>query len=249
LSRPAAAHVAKEQRAAMNRAPTVVLRPRRARPFFGRHPWVFEGAVERVEGDPEPGAAVRVVTHERQFIAHGLYNPLSNICVRLYSWDESRPVDAEMIRRRIARAIRFRERLGLNAPRGACRLVYSESDGLSGLVIDRYADFVVVQFTSLAMARFRQTVVETVCELLAPAGVYCRTERGVGELEGLDIGDGPLAGAEPQRPVVRRPAPFSTSATTAWHSVSMSRVATCSTRSAIRAPSRSWPPRWAGRDR
>ena len=187
----------------MQRFPAIRLKPRKARPFFGRHPWTFAGAIDRVDGNPKPGDQVRLVSNEGQFVAYGLFNPHSNIRVRLYSWDEERPFDASMIVERIGRAVRFRhEDLGLGDPRAACRLVYSESDGLSGLIVDRYADFVVVQFTSLAMAQHRQTIVEVLEDLLHPNGIYGRTERGIGEQEGLDSRDGPLAGAEPIEPVV-----------------------------------------------
>lgn len=180
----------------------VILQPRKARPFFGRHPWVFASAVARVEGDPGPGAPVRVLTSDKEFIAHGLYNPHGKIRVRLYSWDEQRPFDTELLNDRIERAIRFRhETLGLGDPAGACRLVYSESDGLSGLVVDRYADILVVQFTSLAMAGFESAIVAALTERLAPRGIYRRTERGIGELEGLAIDDAPLAGAVPDQPI------------------------------------------------
>lgn len=180
----------------------VFLQARKARPFFGRHPWVFQSAIERIEGDPAPGDAVRVLTSEKKFIAHGLFNPNSNIRVRLYSWDPERPFDAAMLAERIERAVAARHvDLGLGDPKGACRLVYSESDGLSGLLVDRYADVLAVQFTSLAMARFEEEVIAILQRRLAPRGIYRRTERGIGELEGLEIEDALLAGHVPEHGV------------------------------------------------
>lgn len=185
-----------------DRIPRVILQPRKARPFFGRHPWVFEKAIERVEGDVSPGQLVQLHTHDKEFIAYGLFNPNSKIRVRLYSWDKEKPFDESMLGSRIERAIRMRhEDLGLGDPAGACRLVYSESDGLSGLVVDRYADILVVQFTSLAMAKFESFIITKLQEILQPRGIYRRTERGIGELEGLDTDDGPLAGDIPEEPI------------------------------------------------
>lgn len=178
------------------------LKARRARPFFGRHPWVFENAVAKVVGNPQPGAAVELRTDGDQFVAHGLYNPHSKIRVRLYSWDPDLPIDDALIAHRIERAVRFRtETLRLNGPRQACRLVYSESDGLSGLTVDRYADVLVVQLTSLALSRFTPVIVETLQRLLNPSCIYQRTEKGIGQLEGLEASDGLLAGIAPDGPV------------------------------------------------
>src|SRR3954464_14546634 len=119
----------------MSTQPTVILQQKKARPFFGRHPWVFQGAIDKVLGEPAPGDSVRVVTFDKEFIAYGLYNPDSNIRVRLYSWEHGRPLDAAMIVHRIEAAVRARQEMGLGDPTGACRLVFSESDGLSGLVV------------------------------------------------------------------------------------------------------------------
>src|SRR5262245_40245314 len=115
----------------------VLLHPKRARPFYGRHPWVFAGAVAAVEGDPPDGAEVDPVSHAGHFIARGLYNGQSKIRVRLYSWEEGRLLDADFFRERLRAALSLRDLLGLNRPGGACRLVFSEGDGLSGLTVDR----------------------------------------------------------------------------------------------------------------
>ena len=181
---------------------SVTLKPRRARPFFGRHPWVFEGAIAKTDHGLEPGQLVRVVSHEKKFIAYGLYNANSNIRVRLYSWDANRPIDESLVVERIERAVQFRhQNLGLQDRRGACRLVFSESDGLSGLVVDRYADVAVVQLTSLAMARFESAIVASLERILGPRGICRRTERGVAELEGLETQDAVLLGEVPDQPI------------------------------------------------
>jgi 23S rRNA (cytosine1962-C5)-methyltransferase len=183
--------------------PRVVLKPRRALPFFGRHPWVFSGAVARVTGNPEPGAPVVLVTERDEFIARGLYNPASNIRVRLYSWDPEQPLDEEFWSRRLDAAIALRRQLfGPSLSGQACRLVFSEADGLSGLIVDRYDDFLLVQFTSRALAGLREMLVNLLQSKLEPAGVWLRTEKGIREAEGLEIADGLLAGREPPRPLV-----------------------------------------------
>jgi 23S rRNA (cytosine1962-C5)-methyltransferase len=177
--------------------PRVVLQPKRARPFFGRHPWLFSGAVERLEGEPADGSVVDVVTHTGQFVARGLYNGQSRLCVRLYSWDQDRDLDAGFFRDRIEAALRLRQALGLMSPGQGCRLVNSEGDGLSGVTVDRYDRWLVLQFTSLALAQRRDLLADILTELLQPEGIYLRTERGIGQLEGLVLHDGPFRGGTP----------------------------------------------------
>jgi 23S rRNA (cytosine1962-C5)-methyltransferase len=183
--------------------PRVILKPRRAQPFFARHPWVFSGAVTRVEGDPQPGAEVALVTDHGEFIARGLFNPHSNIQVRLYGWDARTPLDEAFWSSRLDEAIRLRrDILKLVGPTTACRLVFSEADGLSGLVVDCYGDWLSVQLTSLALASRREVLTRLLQEKLAPAGIWLRTERGIREAEGLEIADGLLTGEAPPRPLI-----------------------------------------------
>jgi 23S rRNA (cytosine1962-C5)-methyltransferase len=179
----------------------VLLQPKRARPFYGRHPWVFAGAVASVEGDPPDGGEVKLVSHAGHFIARGIYNGQSKIRVRLYSWDEGRPLDRDFFRQRLQAAVSLRDLLGLNAEGTACRLVFSEGDGLSGLTVDRYDRWLVAQFTALGLAQRRDLIADLLTELLQPAGIFLRTERGVGQLEGLPLQDGPLRGEPPAGPV------------------------------------------------
>jgi 23S rRNA (cytosine1962-C5)-methyltransferase len=187
--------------------PRVILKPRRAQPFFGRHPWVFAGAVAAVEGDPADGAEVDLVSQSGGWIASGLYNSRSKIRVRLYSWQEGRPLDRDFFLERLAAAVRLRRqvlpplfRAGL-APDGACRLVFSEGDGLSGLTADKYGSWLALQFTSLGLAERRDMIAELLVGLTGAAGVYLRTERAIGRLEGVELHDGPLLGEPPPNPI------------------------------------------------
>jgi 23S rRNA (cytosine1962-C5)-methyltransferase len=166
------------------------------------HPWVFAGAIDTVVGQPADGDAVDLVSHAGNFIARGLYNSNSKLRVRLYSWAEDTPLDALFFRGRLLSAIALRrDVLHLIGPGRACRLVFSESDGLSGLVVDQYDRWLVAQFTSLAMANRREVIADLLTELLHPEGIFLRTERGIGQLEGLELHDGPLRGSVPAEPV------------------------------------------------
>jgi 23S rRNA (cytosine1962-C5)-methyltransferase len=183
--------------------PQIILAPRRAKPFYARHPWVFPGAIAEIKGDPADGDAVQVFSHGGSFIAHGLFNSQSRLRVRLYSWDIDQPLDERFFRKRLTQAVQLRrDVLRLTGPGQACRLVFSESDGLSGLTVDYYDRWLVVQFTSLAVAQRRDLLVKLLAELVEPAGIYQRTERGIGAQEGIELHDEPLSGTLPVEPLV-----------------------------------------------
>lgn len=183
-------------------APAVILKPRRALPLFAHHPWVFQGAIHHLQGDPQPGDAVQLRTDRGEFIAWGLFNPDSNIVVRLYSWDEAQVLDEAFWSERLDAALSLRQDvLGLTDPQGAARLVYSEADGLSGLIVDRYCDWLLVQFTSRALASRQELIVKLLQEKLQPRGIWLRTEKGIREAEGLNLSDGSLTGNTPDRPL------------------------------------------------
>ena len=178
------------------------IKPRKALPFFSRHPWVFQGAIDHFDGVPAAGDAVAVHAHDGVFIAWGVFNPASNIGIRLYSWDESVPLTDEFWRQRIDDAIGLRRVLYPTfEPAQACRLIYSEADGLSGLTVDRYGDWLLVQLTSFAMAQRKDVLLQKLRETLQPQGIWLRTEKGIRAAEGLELADGLLWGEAPPRPL------------------------------------------------
>jgi 23S rRNA (cytosine1962-C5)-methyltransferase len=176
----------------------VILKPKRAQPFFGRHPWVYAGAIDRIEGQPNDGDEVDLVSSAGNFVARGLFNSQSKIQVRLYCWEQGVSLDRAFFHDRLSRAVSLRhDILKLNSPEAGYRVAFSEADFLSGLVVDRYGDFLAVQFTSLGLARSRETILDVLRELLQPRGIYLRTEKGIGKLEGVELYDGPLWGEPP----------------------------------------------------
>src|SRR5688572_3437345 len=165
-------------------AAQAILKPRKSRPFFGRHPWVLESAVARIEGDAHDGDLIDLVSEKGKFIARGVYNSRSRIRVRLYSWDAGEAIDESFWQRRLVDAVEFRRELGYLEPSDACRVVFSEADGLSGLIVDRYADYLAVQPTALAIARRMDVIVPILVDLLRPRGIVIRNERGIAQTEG-----------------------------------------------------------------
>ncbi|MBC7816193.1 MAG: class I SAM-dependent rRNA methyltransferase, partial [Planctomycetaceae bacterium] len=141
-------------------------------------------------------------SHEGEFIARGLFNPHSQIRVRLYSWDQAASLDRTFWKTRLQSAFQLRESLfGRTGDVTAYRLVNSEADGLSGLTVDRYDRWLSVQFTSLAIARRQEMLIELLVELTQPTGIVLRTEKGLRDAEGLEIVDGLLWGEPPPRPL------------------------------------------------
>lgn len=181
---------------------TVILKPRRARPFFGRHPWVLESAIDKVEGEPGAGDVVDLVTHDRTFVARGLYNPKSRIRVRLFVFDTAVPIDDALFEARLVAAVALRESLGLMEPRGACRLVNSEGDDLSGLIVDRYGEYLAVQVTALAILPRLEFFCDRLEKLVPVKGILLRgAERGLAKLEGLHVADRVVRGSAPDGPL------------------------------------------------
>jgi len=183
----------------------VLVKAKRARPFFGRHPWVLDTAIERVEGTPADGDVVDLATHEGRFIARGIWNASSRLRVRLYAFDAGVPLDAPFWRSRIETAVALRRALGLDDRAGAARLINSEGDDLSGLIVDRYGDHLAVQLTSLAMAGRLDAICDALEEAVKPAGILLRgADRGLSKLEGLHLPDRVIRGTAPDGPVFIR---------------------------------------------
>ena len=206
-------------------AARVVLKPRRALPFYGRHPWVLESAVDRVEPTSAAGEhfldldgqPVDLLNEKGKFIARGIYNSKSRIRVRLFTWSADETLDEAFFRRRLQAAIELRRQIGYeptdqqrNATEGvpytetATRLVFSEADGLSGLVVDRYGDCLVVQPTSLAVAQRLEMIVGILQELLQPRAIVLRSDRANTKLEGIELADGHVWGELSEGPLTIR---------------------------------------------
>jgi 23S rRNA (cytosine1962-C5)-methyltransferase len=181
---------------------TVILKPKRARPFFGRHPWVLDSAVQRVEGNPADGDVVDLATHDGTFVARGLWNAASRLRVRLYAFDPAVKLDDALWRTRLEAAVALRRTLELDDRAGAARLVNSEGDDLSGLIVDRYGEFLAVQVTALAMALRLEAIADHLMQLVGPRGILLRgAERGLSKLEGLQLPDRLIRGSAPTGPI------------------------------------------------
>jgi 23S rRNA (cytosine1962-C5)-methyltransferase len=163
------------------------------------HPWIFSGAIERVEGQPDPGDLVEVLDAQGIWLARGYFNPKSQIVVRLLSWDQGEVMDASFWHRRLATAIEARRDLAAVPDTTAYRLVFAESDGVPGLVVDRYDDWLVVQFLTLGVEVRRAMLLQALNEIVSPRGIVDRSDAGVRHQEGMGLRNELALGQRPPR--------------------------------------------------
>jgi 23S rRNA (cytosine1962-C5)-methyltransferase len=174
---------------------TAVLARSKEQRVFGGHPWVFASDIARVVGEDAAGNVVRVESSRGQFLAMAVYNPRSQIALRIVSRREE-PIDRAWIFARVKRALDYRRAF---ADLAGCRLIFAESDGLPAVIADAFGDVIVLQVLCLGMERFKKDIVDALVEALHPAGIYERNDVPVRELEGLPQQTGLLYGTVPDR--------------------------------------------------
>jgi len=174
--------------------PALVLKPGREKSLLRRHPWIFSGAIGRVEGNPDSGGTVDLLSSKGDFLARAAYSPLSQIRARVWTFDPSETVDADFFHRRLHSSLVTRHTLNVSRDTDALRLVHAESDGLPGLIVDRYAGTLVVQFLATGAEYWRETIADLLLELTGLKDIYERSDADVRELEGLPPRNGVLRG-------------------------------------------------------
>jgi 23S rRNA (cytosine1962-C5)-methyltransferase len=178
---------------------TIRLKPGKDKSLRRRHPWVFDGAIAK--GGADAGETVRIDSHEGDFLAWGAYSPASRIRVRVWSFEQAQRIDAAFFRQRLSQAMAWRNAWAL--PSDGVRLVHGESDGLPGLVVDRYADTLVAQFTSCGTERWKSVIADALLDLTGLSRLYERSDASVRALEGLPEVTGWLRGSGPTALTIR----------------------------------------------
>jgi 23S rRNA (cytosine1962-C5)-methyltransferase len=176
----------------------VILKAGREKSLRHRHPWIFSGAVERVEGAPDPGDTVALVGHDGSPLGSAAWSPSSQIRARVWSFDAAASIDEAFLSARLQAAVARRSSL-IDERNNACRLVHAESDGLPGLVVDRYGDTGVVQLLSAGAERWRGFWPEAIRRAAGLRALYERSDAEVRSLEGLAPRAGPMAGEPGER--------------------------------------------------
>lgn len=149
---------------------------KRVGPIRGRHPWVFSGALKSIPEGLESGMPVHLVDEQGRFLAGGYFNSYSQIAVRLWSWEESEEVNQSFFENRIKAAFELRHSLVENKKTNAFRVVNSENDLLPGLVVDKYDDYLSVQFHTTGLEFWREQIVDALVKIIKPKGIFERTD-------------------------------------------------------------------------
>ncbi|MDT8896904.1 class I SAM-dependent rRNA methyltransferase [Thermanaerothrix sp. 4228-RoL] len=179
----------------------LILKPGREKSVLQKHPWIYSGAIEKVEGKPEPGETVAIYSSQGQWLAWAGYSPRSSIRARIWSWDVNEAIRPEFFEGRIAKAISRRWHLQNDSSTTAYRLIHAESDGLPGLIVDRYRDWLVVQILTVTMEVWRDVIFKSLRQSTGFDHIYERSDVEVRSLEGLTSRVGPCGETLPP-PVV-----------------------------------------------
>ena len=185
----------------MSVTPQLRLKSGRERSVLRRHPWIFSGAVEDIVGSPHTGDTVQVRALDGRFLAWAAYSPASQIRARAWSFEEAHVPGPELFDQRVEAALsRRREEIAAEAG-NALRLVHGESDGLPGLVADRYGDTLVVQFLAAGCEKWREALIGILRERSGCSRVYERSDTDARELEGLPARSGWISGGAGDGPL------------------------------------------------
>lgn len=180
----------------------IILKRGREKALLRRHPWIFSGAIQAVNGSPASGETVEVLDDKGVFLAWGAYSPKSQIRARVWSWDPAEKMDGAFLNRRIQAAILMRQAWINTDETTAYRLVHAESDNLPGLIVDRYQDTLVVQILSAGMEHWRDTITDILAAVPDVKNIFERSDVAVRDLEGLPQRTGLLSGKPLKQPFI-----------------------------------------------
>lgn len=175
----------------------IILRQGRDKSVHQKHPWIYSGSVAKLIGNPGMGETVEVCSIDDQMLGWAAYSPQSNIRARMLSWDINEVIDGQFIKRKLQQALALRCELIPAEETNAYRIVHAESDGLPGLIVDRYERFLVVQCLTAGIESWKTTIIETLVELTGLPDIFERSDVDVRRLEGLPEIKGVLHGEEP----------------------------------------------------
>ncbi|HEY3475085.1 MAG TPA: class I SAM-dependent methyltransferase [Anaerolineales bacterium] len=173
--------------------PALVLKHGREKSVLRRHPWIFSGAVQHVDAEAVPGGTVDLLSYNQQFLGRASYSPASQIRARVWSFAEEL-IDREFFRRRIRSALATRREFQIPEQSNAARLIYAESDGIPGLIVDRYEDVLVLQSLTAGSEFWKEALADLLLEETGCSTIYERSDADVRELEGLEPITGLLRG-------------------------------------------------------
>lgn len=179
----------------------LILKPGKEKPLLSRHHWIFSGAISNAPA-VEPGSILPVYSSAKEHLGYGYYNPSSQIAVRMLSFDET-PFNQNSLSALIKNALARRKTNPLFTQTNAYRLIFSEGDFLPGLIVDQYAEHLVVQFLTLGMECLKPAIIEILLDQLAPKSIYERSDHESRKAENLKPVSGELYGTTPNSIIIR----------------------------------------------
>lgn len=169
----------------MDQIISLIVNQDRTGPIKGLHPWAFSRAIKKIPDGLRPGQPVKLYDEHNVFLAHGYFNSYSQITIRIWGYDEQEDIDDGFFKRRIDRAYKIRQRYIEGPETDAFRLINGENDLLPGLIVDKYAGYLVVQFHTRGIEAWRDEIIKSLVENIRPLGIYERSDMPVRETEGL----------------------------------------------------------------
>jgi 23S rRNA (cytosine1962-C5)-methyltransferase len=175
----------------------VILKKGKEKAVLHRHPWVFSGAIEPVKGKLANGDIVRLTDTKGNFMAYGFYNDQSRVALRLLEWDEAAEVNEDWFRKKVAVAVASRSSLLVEGVTNTCRLIFSESDYLPGLIVDKYAGHLAVQVLTSGMEKMMPVIIDELQNLLKPESIFDKSDASSRGHEGLETTNTALTNSPP----------------------------------------------------
>ncbi|HBM15834.1 MAG TPA: 23S rRNA (cytosine(1962)-C(5))-methyltransferase RlmI [Lentisphaeria bacterium] len=162
-----------------------------------RHPWIFSGAIKKINGSPVMGETLEIRSEDDEIIGYGSYSPVSKIAIRIWSFSDKEKLDESLIRQKVESAVNFRSSRMFSRNSNCVRLVFGEADGIPGLIVDKFAEYLVCQFLFTGTEFHKDIIVSILNELVPNKGIYERSDVDIREKEGLPLSVGVLSGSEP----------------------------------------------------
>lgn len=163
----------------------VILKKGKEKAVLQRHPWVFSGAIEKVKGSPANGDIVKLINAKGDFMAYGFFNDQSRVALRLLEWDENAVVDDTWFREKVSQAVKSRADILADGNTNTCRLIFSESDYLPGLIVDKYNNHLAVQILTSGIENVMPVIIDELNNLLKPESIFDKSDASSREHEGL----------------------------------------------------------------
>ena len=175
----------------------IILHKGKEKSLLRGHPWIFDGAIAEVAGNPASGETVDVLAEDGQWLARAAYSPASKIRARVWTFNQEEQIDQAFFDRRIRLALAYREKLAISSFTNTYRIIHGEADGIPGCVVDRYGPFLVCQFLCAGTETNKSLILNSLFLIPGVSGIYERSDTDARTRDGLEPRCGLICGQEP----------------------------------------------------